>query len=283
MSLFDDIETLEKKVQKEILKAGAYGSINNFVQVYQESILRGLEGFTRGDLSKVKLQEVINTALQNSRDFIDEDLIIQIESGVNTTISDTITFYEELGVQPVDLIEGIERREEIQKLTEEFNNNMGSMRDELREGTLQKIEEVIGKEGINRQLLADEIFEFADGKAHWARTNSRMVVSSSNRISRDELRISADLYNGFYYGEQRDSTRAFCRSCIGNTFTLKQINNMSNGQGLDVKIYAGGWNCIHSWLWVDPEWDPQLKETLNQHTEIVQLEEDSLDLSIPAE
>lgn len=281
MSLFADIETLEQKLQKEIARAGSYKSIQNFLQVYQESILQSLEGYTRSDLNNANLQNILTTALEEARDYIDIQLADQIRQGVTTTIEDTITFYDQLGIQPVNLIEGIERREEILKLTEEFNNNMSTMREELLDGTLEKMEEVIAKEGLNRSRLSEEIFEFADGKAHWARTNAKMVVSSSNRIARDELRQSADLQHGFYYGEVRSNTRAFCRSCAGGTYTLKQIENMSNGQGLDVKIYAGGWNCIHSWLWVEPEWDPELKRTMEENRPVVELTEEYLDLKVP--
>ena len=281
MSLFADIETLEQKLQKEIARAGSYKSIQNFLQVYQESILQSLEGYTRSDLNNANLQNILTTALEEARDYIDIQLADQIRQGVTTTIEDTITFYDQLGIQPVNLIEGIERREEILKLTEEFNNNMSTMREELLDGTLEKMEEVIAKEGLNRSRLSEEILEFADGKAHWARTNAKMVVSSSNRIARDELRQSADLQHGFYYGEVRSNTRAFCRSCAGGTYTLKQIENMSNGQGLDVKIYAGGWNCIHSWLWVEPEWDPELKRTMEENRPVVELTEEYLDLKVP--
>jgi len=281
MSLFADIETLETRVQKEIERAYKYKSINNFIQVYQESILQSFEGVSRGGFNDKIIQSTINRALSESSGFIDADLIEEIESGVFRTIEETQQFYEALGVQPVDLFEGIQRRKELEKITEEFNINMATMREELRDGTIEKVKEVIGKEGLNRQRLADEILEFADGHAHWARTNARMVVSSSNRLARDEVRQSANLQYGFYYGSVRTNTRAFCRQCAGQTFTINQINNMSNGQGLDVKIYAGGWNCIHSWLWVDPEWDQELQNTLESNRPIVELTEDSLDLSVP--
>lgn len=283
MSLLDDIQSLEDRIQKELFKAGGYSSITDFVQVYQQSILQALESFTRADLSKTDLESLVGRALSQATDILDEGLAAQIQGSVRTLLNDTAAFYEELGIEPVDLVDGIERRQEIEQLTEEFSINMATMREELREGTIETMTETLAKEGMNRELLAERIFEFADGKAHWARTNARMVVSSSNRIARDELRISADLKHGFYFGEIRTSTRAFCRSCVGKTFTLQQIENMANGQGLDVKIYAGGWNCIHSWLWVDPEWDPELKSTLESERPIVQVSEDSLDLSIPGE
>ena len=281
MSLFEDIKSLEKRIQKEIARAANYKSISNYVEVYRRSIINSISSFSQADINDANIMNIISQALSDSTDFINIDLVDEINNGIFNTIEETQLFYEDLGIQPVDLFEGIQRRKEIEKITDEFNINMQSMREELRDGTLKKIKEVIGKEGLNRERLAEEIFQFADGRAQWARTNARMVVSSSNRLARDEVRQSANLQYGFYYGSVRTNTRAFCRQCAGQTFTINQINNMSNGQGLDVKIYAGGWNCIHSWLWVDPEWDQELQNTLESNRPIVELTEDSLDLSVP--
>tara|TARA_Y100000591_G_C21274495_1_gene424307 strand:- start:246 stop:425 length:180 start_codon:yes stop_codon:yes gene_type:complete len=55
---------------------------------------------------------------------------------------------------------------------------------------------------------------------------------------------------------------------------------MDNGQLSPVKIYAGGWNCIHSWLWVDPEWDEELKGKINSEP-VVAEEADYLKLKLP--
>lgn len=47
--------------------------------------------------------------------------------------------------------------------------------------------------------------------------------------------------------------RHFCsdltrRSASGETWTLEQIRAMSNGQGLPVEFYAGGYRCRHRWV-----------------------------------
>jgi len=55
---------------------------------------------------------------------------------------------------------------------------------------------------------------------------------------------------------------------------------MDNGQLSPVKIYAGGWNCIHSWLWVDPEWDDELASKINTDP-VVPVDDNNLKLKVP--
>lgn len=41
--------------------------------------------------------------------------------------------------------------------------------------------------------------------------------------------------------------RDFCQRCYRRAFTLQQVDQLSNGQGLPVKTYVGGYNCQHTW------------------------------------
>lgn len=280
MSLFDDIQSLESAVM-EILDKETYGSIENFREAYVDGIINSLGDFTAEDISTIDIDAVVNQALQDTADFIDDDLAAEIENDVNTIVSDTTDFYSEQGIDMPNLLEAVERREAVQKLTEEFTNNMGSMRDELLDQTITAIENQVTAGNISRSGLMDEILEAADGNLHYAKTNARMVVSGYNRIGRDEVRREAGLDHGYYYGEIRDTTRAFCRKCVGQVFNMDQIKLMSNGQGLDVIIYCGGWNCIHSWLWMEPDWDPELKERFDAERSVVDLDADGLNLKVP--
>lgn len=55
----------------------------------------------------------------------------------------------------------------------------------------------------------------------------------------------AGLEKFLYYGNIQDNTRAFCRQHVGNIYTLKELQNMDNGQDLPVIPYLGGYNCRH--------------------------------------
>lgn len=54
-----------------------------------------------------------------------------------------------------------------------------------------------------------------------------------------------------YFGPPAE--RHFCVSMLemsreGKTWTIEEINAMSNGQGLPVLYFRGGWNCRHRWV-----------------------------------
>ena len=42
--------------------------------------------------------------------------------------------------------------------------------------------------------------------------------------------------------------RAFCKKHIGRVYTEAEIQRLSNGQGLPVRYYMGGYNCRHRWV-----------------------------------
>lgn len=64
-----------------------------------------------------------------------------------------------------------------------------------------------------------------------------------------------------YVGQIIEGTREFCRMLLGginpatkeanplgNKWTVEQINQMNNEQGLNVLDHGGGYNCQHSWM-----------------------------------
>lgn len=49
-------------------------------------------------------------------------------------------------------------------------------------------------------------------------------------------------------GRNGTAVRPFCQKHIDGVYNLKEIEGMSNGQGLDpVLYYCGGYNCVHRW------------------------------------
>jgi len=42
--------------------------------------------------------------------------------------------------------------------------------------------------------------------------------------------------------------RPFCRERVGKVYSIDEIRGMSNGQGLAVEYFCGGWNCRHRWV-----------------------------------
>ena len=280
MSIFAEIESLEQRVQQLLAQAGEYSSVDDFVATYTNALVEALSSLSQAELAGLDLQQLVEDALEASADFINVNLAAEIQSGVNNVLAETATFYTARGLDIPDLADAISRTEAVQDLTELFQTNMAGMREELLNGTIDTLQSELAQGFLDRDDLTDLIFQYTDGKAHYARTNARMIVSSYNRIGREEVRASAGLTHGFYYGDARVNTRPFCLRCIDKVFTIEQIEQMDNGQLSPVKIYAGGWNCIHSWLWVDPEWDEELKGKINSEP-VVAEEADYLKLKLP--
>jgi hypothetical protein len=55
-----------------------------------------------------------------------------------------------------------------------------------------------------------------------------------------------------YYGANDKITRDFCQETLEERdppiYTIDEIKQMDNGQGLDVLTYGGGYNCRHQWI-----------------------------------
>jgi hypothetical protein len=282
MSIFSDIESLEQRIQSILAESGSYSSVDDFVRAFTDSILDALGSFSEAELGSINLDEVIDKAIKASSDFINVGMADEIKGSIDDVLTRTTAFYQSVGVELPGLKDAINRSEDIAEISKLFTSNLASMREELRDGTLEVMQSELAQGFFNREDLEELIFQYADGKAHYARTNARLVVSSYNRIGREQVRESANLQHGFYYGDARVNTRPFCLRCIGKVFTLQDIEQMDNGQLSPVKIYAGGWNCIHSWLWVDPEWDEELKNKINTDP-VVPLDDNNLQLKVPGE
>lgn len=65
-----------------------------------------------------------------------------------------------------------------------------------------------------------------------------------------------------YVGPDDNVTRPFCSQLLERQppiYTIKEIEAMDNGQGLDVLTNGGGWNCRHEWTPVSDELEKELK------------------------
>lgn len=50
-----------------------------------------------------------------------------------------------------------------------------------------------------------------------------------------------------YVGPLDDKTREFCAEHVGKVYTIDEILDLDNGQGLPVLTNMGGYNCRHEW------------------------------------
>jgi len=253
--VFKAIEDLEKEVQRVL--AGTYDdpALTQFEEAFIENLIR-----VAGEVSdQSAVRDVVEAALRDSADFINEDLLTNIQSNFNEIVDTATDFYTSVGVVMPNITEAITNTRAAKALRKSFESNFGSVKQELFDATVQAFEKQLAEGSLNRALLEEAILDVIKKPMHYARTNARLAVSGYNRIWRDGVAREVGLDWALYYGDARVNTRPFCLRCIGKVFSRLEIEQMSNGQGLDVVHYAGGYNCIHSWLWVDPAWDEELE------------------------
>jgi len=83
----------------------------------------------------------------------------------------------------------------------------------------------------------------------WAYTianTSKAGFATASTISQAEkVGINKFRYDG------PGAQRPFCIEHLDKTYSLSEIKQMDNGQGLPVLYYCGGYNCVHMWTAVE--------------------------------
>lgn len=85
------------------------------------------------------------------------------------------------------------------------------------------------------------------------RTEINTALRSFNRLVTvaQATDLGIDLF--LYDGPLDEVTRPFCEDHVNKVYSLEQLNELDNGQGLPVAIYCGGYNCRHELLPISPE------------------------------
>ncbi len=124
---------------------------------------------------------------------------------------------------------------------------------------------------LTRQVITGQtinIDDFYDTlSARTFRNLATEIETATSAMSRAVTARKADeagLTYYRYFGPNDSVTRPFCDYVLGDVaklpkrvqvpvqrdsrvYTRDEIDRMSNGQGLDVLTYCGGWNCRHQW------------------------------------
>lgn len=261
MSIIADINSLEQRVQAILDAAGNYGAVDNYADAYIRQIMAGLENITTSTDPET-IRRLVKDAIAESQNVLNIELTQAMQSDVNSLIDETINFYADQGLKIGNIMQAMQGRQDFRALNRLFTSNLSGMETELFDGTIEVMEMAIQTGQINRAQLAKDIEEVTKSKAHYADTNARLLVSGYNRMARLEMRDSAGLDHGYYYGSVLSNTRPFCGLMVGKVLSIEQIRALDNGQGLDVETFCGGYNCIHSWMWVVIAWDQMLKDRL---------------------
>ena len=116
------------------------------------------------------------------------------------------------------------------------------------------LNDIVSK-GLNKEQIASLLIQSIDVYKHNIRTLTNTIGKGLSRA----INISKDITSGvkvFEYIGSQYPERPFCKLLLGKKFTIQQIqriNEIGNGQGLDVFAYCGGYNCRHQWTPINPK------------------------------
>lgn len=102
---------------------------------------------------------------------------------------------------------------------------------------LRQDETISQIEGRIRQALRAE--------QHVAATIARTAVGALDRADTMRKAALAGVTHYQYTGPKPQ--RKFCADHYGKQYTEAEIAKLSNGMGLSVRLYCGGWRCRHYW------------------------------------
>lgn len=78
-------------------------------------------------------------------------------------------------------------------------------------------------------------------------TQINTQISMYGRSITASIADAAGIEYYLYTGPEDGLTRRFCKPLVGKVVSESQMNQLDNGQGLNVKTGGGGYNCRHSW------------------------------------
>jgi len=112
---------------------------------------------------------------------------------------------------------------------------------------------VIGGDKPNFTALRDTIGERMVSNLETEINTALMAFNRTVTTSKAQS-LGFDLF--IYLGPEDDITRPFCEDLLQEDpaiYTIEEIQDMDNGQGLPVLQYGGGYNCRHQWRPISTE------------------------------
>lgn len=193
--------------------------------------------------------------LAGLQDYTDE-LIKSMDKRIRTAN----TLWNQLKFEPAK----IEQIRDMPVVLEHIQN----VRNSVIRGSVAQEQELYGKlleynysmtersEPVDFSELKETLISKAGILPKYAGTIANTELFAMNRTIRKEQGQKAGLEYAKYYGALDSVTRPFCRANVGRIETWeywRSIRNDTNPQ--PPAIYGGGYNCRHSLIPMNPEWD----------------------------
>ena len=264
MSILADLARLSRRIQAILDQA--LGDIDTAGDTFSDdvthAILRLLDDFDLDALAALDLDAVIEEALAEAFDDLDDELRTVTSARLKELIDETDAFYKQRGIEAPGAAEAVRRSQEARAISQVFDASMNVRREKLQEEATEALTEAIAAGEINRTALAERVAERAEVSMGLARTQVDTSLSAYNQAYRNQLAEDAGLGHFLYYGSITDRSRVFCRERADKVYTSEQIDAMDNGMLNPVRIFRGGFNCRHSLLAIDIAWSKELADKL---------------------
>ncbi|MCA0268612.1 MAG: hypothetical protein LCH53_05265 [Bacteroidetes bacterium] len=259
MPILADIERLEERVSDILAGLRTPRTASEAMRrAVTDAVLSILDAYTPDELAGLDVERIVRDALDRVYPEWSGAFKSDLAERLDTLIRETDAFYSGQGLDLTGLRDAVRRAEAVAQLTDVFEQGMTDINADLRVATIRALEDAIRSGSIDRDALRDEIGRLAGTSERKARVQTQAALGAYNQQYRNAVSDRAGLDHFHYYGPLQRNTRAFCRIHRDRVFKRGQIEQMENGMLEPVLTYRGGWNCIHSWLPVDPSWDADL-------------------------
>jgi len=106
--------------------------------------------------------------------------------------------------------------------------------------------------GTPTPVVLERIAETLDLQVSEVRTLYDTATATFGRVMEQQASDGTPEELFLYAGPVDAKMRPFCRQQIGRVYTRSAIEQLENGQRMDVFTTAGGWNCRHTWMRLSP-------------------------------
>jgi hypothetical protein len=149
-------------------------------------------------------------------------------------------YYEESGVLFPDF-----DKNDFEKMSALYKVDFSKIKSGSREVIMNEIRR-IARSGAGYDVLRSRLLKRSLGDAE-SRTLANTSLAQFDNAMMFEFAQQGGIEQFKYDGVLHENTRLFCREHLGKKFTIDEIRQMDNGQGIPVETSCGGYNCTHWW------------------------------------
>jgi len=222
-----------KKYRKELerIKRQARAELEANTVRFSRAIVREVGGLIqRYDITEIDdLADVIRKRfhLPSSERAIMDEIVTKAQADVTNVWNDYFTAHQ-IGYEGIKVIERID---------------FGQLRSDHQAAILTELK-LAAARGLKYSDVRANLIKKGVGAFNATTLANTAISKYSNGYMHevcDQAGIEKFLYDGM------PARRPFCQQHLGQVYTRAEIEEMNNGQGLDVMTSLGGYNCVHFW------------------------------------